>query len=87
MGLAKAGISFAAAPGCNAIAVVEYVLSALLWLAQRDGLALRDKIVGIVGAVNVGGRLQQQLNAFGVQTCAIHRWQKEHLGTGSRWEN
>ena len=31
--LAQAGIAFSAAPGCNAIAVVEYVFSALLMLA------------------------------------------------------
>lgn len=66
--LARAGIGFSAAPGCNAIAVVEYVFSALLWLTQRDGFALRDKTVGIVGAGNVGGRLQRRLNAFGVRT-------------------
>lgn len=66
--LAQAGIGFSAAPGCNAIAVVEYVFSALLWLAQRDGFALRDKTVGIIGVGNVGGRLQRRLNAFGVRT-------------------
>ena len=41
--LAQAGIGFSAAPGCNAIAVVEYVFSALLMLAERDGFALRDR--------------------------------------------
>lgn len=66
--LAQAGIGFSAAPGCNAIAVVEYVFSALLWLAQRDGFALRDKTVGIIGVGNVGGCLQRRLNAFGVCT-------------------
>ncbi|OZI14291.1 4-phosphoerythronate dehydrogenase [Sodalis-like symbiont of Philaenus spumarius] len=66
--LAQSGIGFSAAPGCNAIAVVEYVFSALLWLAQRDGFVLRDKTVGIVGVGNVGGRLQRRLNAFGVRT-------------------
>lgn len=66
--LIQAGIGFSSAPGCNAIAVVEYVFSALLWLAQRDSFALRDKIVGIVGAGNIGSRLQQRLNMFGVCT-------------------
>ena len=36
--LGEAGIGFSAAPGCNAIAVVEYVFSALLMLAERDAL-------------------------------------------------
>ncbi len=66
--LAAAGIGFSAAPGCNAIAVVEYVFSALLLLAERDGFALRDRTVGIVGVGNVGSRLQQRLEAWGVKT-------------------
>ncbi|MBG2699056.1 4-phosphoerythronate dehydrogenase, partial [Klebsiella michiganensis] len=43
--LQQAGIGFSAAPGCNAIAVVEYVFSALLMLAERDGFALADRTV------------------------------------------
>ena len=66
--LAQAGIGFSAAPGCNAIAVVEYVFSALLMLAERDGFALRDRTVGIVGVGNVGGRLQARLDALGIRT-------------------
>ncbi|MFE8152104.1 4-phosphoerythronate dehydrogenase PdxB [Brenneria goodwinii] len=61
-------IGFSAAPGCNAIAVVEYVFSSLLMLAERDGFQLRDKTVGIVGVGNVGGRLNERLKAWGVKT-------------------
>jgi erythronate-4-phosphate dehydrogenase len=66
--LQNAGIAFSAAPGCNAIAVVEYVFSSLLMLAERDGFALRDRTVGIVGVGNVGSRLQARLEAWGVRT-------------------
>ncbi|MDU7913348.1 MAG: DUF3410 domain-containing protein [Klebsiella grimontii] len=66
--LQQAGIGFSAAPGCNAIAVVEYVFSALLILAERDGFALSDRTVGIVGVGNVGGRLQKRLEALGIKT-------------------
>lgn len=66
--LSGAGIGFSAAPGCNAIAVVEYVFSALLMLAERDGFALKDRTVGIVGVGNVGGRLQKRLEALGIKT-------------------
>jgi len=66
--LQQAGIAFSAAPGCNAIAVVEYVFSALLMLAERDGFALQDRTVGIVGVGNVGSRLQARLEALGVRT-------------------
>nr|WP_314265076.1 4-phosphoerythronate dehydrogenase PdxB [uncultured Moellerella sp.] len=66
--LSQAQIGFSSAPGCNAIAVVEYVFSALLLLAQRDNFDLRDKTVGIIGVGNVGGRLAKCLNAWGVKT-------------------
>ncbi|WP_313667924.1 4-phosphoerythronate dehydrogenase PdxB [Atlantibacter sp.] len=66
--LHQAGIAFSAAPGCNAIAVVEYVFSALLMLAERDGFELTDRTVGIVGVGNVGGRLHKRLEALGVRT-------------------
>ncbi|WP_428943624.1 4-phosphoerythronate dehydrogenase PdxB [Pantoea sp. FN060301] len=62
------GIGFSAAPGCNAIAVVEYVFSSLLLLAERDGFALQDRTVGIVGVGNVGSRLQARLEALGIRT-------------------
>jgi erythronate-4-phosphate dehydrogenase len=72
--LQQAGIGFSAAPGCNAIAVVEYVFSSLMLLAERDGFDLRDRTVGIVGVGNVGGRLQARLEAWGyAHCCAIRR--------------
>ena len=66
--LIQAGIGFSAAPGCNAIAVVEYVFSSLLMLAERDGFTLTDRTVGIVGVGNVGRRLAERLTALGVRT-------------------
>lgn len=66
-GLTQAGIGFSSAPGCNAIAVVEYVFSALMMLAQRDNFDLRDKTVGIIGVGNVGGRLAARLKAWGLR--------------------
>ncbi|MFV8766749.1 erythronate-4-phosphate dehydrogenase, partial [Yersinia enterocolitica] len=61
--LQQQGIGFSAAPGCNAIAVVEYVFSALMMMAERDGFQLRDKTVGIIGVGNVGSRLNARLQA------------------------
>lgn len=80
--LERAGIAFSAAPGCNAIAVVEYVFSSLLMLAERDGFALTDRTVGIVGVGNVGARLQKRLEAFGVRTllCDPPRYDRGDKG-------
>ncbi len=72
--LREQGIAFSAAPGCNAIAVVEYVFSALLMLAERDGFTLTDRTVGIIGVGHVGSRLNERLRALGVRTvCATRR--------------
>ncbi len=73
--LQQAGVAFSAAPGCNAIAVVEYVFSSLLMLAERDGFALKDRTVGIVGVGNVGGRLQAEgwKRWASARCCAIRR--------------
>lgn len=68
--LAELGIAFAHAPGCNARAVVEYVLQALLLACQARGRALRDSQVGLVGLGNVGGRLALWLRALGVEVLA-----------------
>ncbi|WP_346797445.1 4-phosphoerythronate dehydrogenase PdxB [Halomonas sp. Bachu 37] len=70
MALTEHGVTFASAPGCNAEAVVDYVLSSLLSLAERDQWQLSERRVGIVGVGNVGGRLQERLRAMGVATLA-----------------
>lgn len=66
--LKQAGIFFVSAPGCNAQAVVEYVLSSLLVIAAQHEFRLTDKVVGIIGCGQVGSRLARALNVMGV-TC------------------
>ncbi|MGV6806864.1 MAG: 4-phosphoerythronate dehydrogenase [bacterium] len=60
------GICFANAPGCNAEAVVQYVLSA--FAVERPDW--RARTVGIVGCGNVGGRLYRRLTKLGVE-CLV----------------
>lgn len=60
-------IAFSAAPGCNANAVVDYVLSTLVTLSRQQHFDLRERCVGIVGVGNVGGRLKNRLEALGVR--------------------
>lgn len=64
--LASKGITFANAPGSNANSVKEYVLSALLTIACRDGNTLRGKSLGVVGVGNVGSRVAAMGRALGM---------------------
>ena len=68
--LTSAGIGFSHAPGCNATAVVEYVMAALATLAERDGFVLQKRKVGIVGKGQVGSRLYQMMERLGITVCA-----------------
>ncbi|TYP06768.1 4-phosphoerythronate dehydrogenase PdxB [Xenorhabdus doucetiae] len=83
--LSQAGIGFSAAPGCNAIAVVEYVFSALMLLAEQDQFQLKDKTVGIVGVGNVGGRLAERLAALGVKTLLCDPPRADRGDDGEFW--
>lgn len=69
--LAAAGIAFAHAPGCNAQAVVEYVLQGILLWCERCGREPASLSLGIVGAGNVGARLAAHAAALGlsVRVC------------------
>ena len=65
--LAKAGIEFAAAPGCNARAVGEYVLACVLSWVEATGRSLHRLRCGLVGAGHAGGAVRALLEAVGVQ--------------------
>ena len=67
--LAAAGIAFRYAPGCNADAVVNYILAALAWLGQVHKEDWRRRTVGIIGAGQVGGRLARVLGALGMDVA------------------
>lgn len=64
--LAANGIGFAYAPGCNARAVAEYILSCLFVLAEQDGRDLRSQRVGIIGCGHVGSTVRRFLDACGI---------------------
>ena len=77
--LSSQKIAWANAPGCNAQAVVEYVLAVLQVLAQRTGAKLAERVFGIVGAGQVGQRLATVLRQLGYQVmlCDPPRQQLE----------
>lgn len=65
--LAARGIAVESAPGSNAWAVVDYVLSSLCALPDVPERLLGGGSVSIVGLGNVGGRLLQRLQRLGVR--------------------
>lgn len=69
--LQQQNIAFASAPGSNATAAAEYVISTLLIMAERQGFSLSEKTVGIIGCGNVGSRVLSKLTALGVD-CLVH---------------
>ncbi|TDT39410.1 4-phosphoerythronate dehydrogenase [Halospina denitrificans] len=68
--LRSAGIHWASAPGCNALAVGDYVLSCLALATTDRNRSFEQLSVGIVGCGNVGGGLQQRLSDIGLTVLA-----------------
>ncbi|MFQ5753190.1 MAG: 4-phosphoerythronate dehydrogenase PdxB [bacterium] len=65
--LSRKGIGFANAPGSNANAVAEYVIAALLFIAERNDFVLNGKTMGVVGVGNIGTRVVKMAEALGMQ--------------------
>ena len=68
--LAERGIDFAHAPGCNARAVAEWVLAALVRVGPRLAEPLARGPVGVVGYGQVGRRLTALLRRCGFEVLA-----------------
>jgi erythronate-4-phosphate dehydrogenase len=68
--LRKRGISFAYAPGSNAMPVVEYVFFALhQWIQSRNEL-LKGKTIGIIGMGEIGKRVAIMCKQLGMHVLA-----------------
>lgn len=61
------GIGVASAPGCNARAVAEYVLTCLFRLADEQGWGPASRKVGVVGLGNVGRQVAMLAMAAGFE--------------------
>ncbi|QIB64371.1 4-phosphoerythronate dehydrogenase [Kineobactrum salinum] len=72
--LEAAGISFAAAPGANANAVVEYVLAAIAAVGDSLERLLAGGRAGVVGYGHVGRLLVQRLQALGIASLQYDPW-------------
>ncbi len=62
---AQHGIEVATAAGCNARAVLQYVMGALSTLAREEGWTPAEKTLGVVGVGNVGSLIYQYGEHFG----------------------
>lgn len=76
--LRRLGIAFAHAPGCNATAVVEYVLAAVCGAAAEDP-ALDEGPFGIVGYGQIGSRLADRCRRLGREVLVCDPpWLERH---------
>ncbi len=64
----KNGITVVAAVGCNASAVEQYVISALLTLVERMQFSIKGLKLGVVGVGNVGSRVKYVAELLGMKT-------------------
>ena len=78
--LRNQGIGFGYAPGCNANAVSEYIVTALCVFAFRRGWNLRGKTLAVVGVGHVGTRVMQKGIAFGMKILLCDPPLREQTG-------
>jgi erythronate-4-phosphate dehydrogenase len=86
--LVKAGIGFAHAPGCNAMAVAEYTLQAVLEWLIVNGRGVNGLTVGVVGCGNVGSRVAVLMRALGATVlCCDPPRQKRGEQVDGGWQS
>ena len=64
--LDSTGILHGSAPGCNADSVADYITACLLYVAEKQGVTLAGKTLGVVGCGNVGSRVAKRGRALGM---------------------
>lgn len=65
--LQRMGISYANAPGCNAMSVAQYVTSVLVRESRRTQTVLEGKTLGIIGVGHVGKKVEGVARALGMR--------------------
>ncbi|MEM1191655.1 MAG: 4-phosphoerythronate dehydrogenase [Pseudomonadota bacterium] len=81
------GVAFAAAPGSNAMAVVEYVISALLAMAQPWERLCAGGTLGIVGYGHIGRRLAAFARAMGWELRLCDPWVAAESSAAENFES
>lgn len=54
------------APGCNSGSVMQYIISAVLFLANKYNLLLKDMTMGVIGVGNVGSKVAKACEILGM---------------------
>ena len=78
--LRSRGIRFTNAAGCNANAVAQYFVAALLMVADRRGWNLPRKTVGIVGVGHIGSLVEKSARALGMEVLLCDPPLRESTG-------
>jgi erythronate-4-phosphate dehydrogenase len=63
----KHKIKWTNAPGCNSSSVQQYITASLLKLSRDHRFKLKDKTIGIVGAGNVGSKVEKIARILGMK--------------------
>ncbi|MBO1520259.1 4-phosphoerythronate dehydrogenase [Oceanisphaera pacifica] len=80
--LAQRNITFASAPGCNKVAVGDYVLAALLTVAEHKGWLLKEKTIAVVGVGNTGSQVAERAHALGMEVLLCDPFKAQQSPTG-----
>jgi Phosphoglycerate dehydrogenase and related dehydrogenases len=72
-------IAVYSAPGCNAWGVVQYVITSIYCLAERCDMEIDGKVLGIIGAGNVGERLAWLAERLGLRVMRCDPPEQERL--------
>jgi erythronate-4-phosphate dehydrogenase len=63
----KNNIRWTNAPGCNSSSVMQYIAAALLKTSREFRFALNEKTLGIIGAGNVGSKVEKLAANLGIR--------------------
>lgn len=62
----RVGIRWANSPGCNSWSVQQYITTALVTLAFKRNLKLKEMTLGVIGVGNVGSKVARAAEALGM---------------------
>ena len=81
--LARKGIYFRHAAGCNADAVSEYIIAALHAVAVRRNWTLAEKSLAVIGVGHVGSRVARKARALGMKVLLCDQPLRDATGDGN----